>query len=212
MGVFILNVIIIEGNDAMKKENLHVFYLFDSKKYLVKHNPILKKSLQSLSCEYSEDDVQKFINKLISWYNVKYSNQFLDALFQENVEEDLTLLNMMSFEALKNSFSVFEDDIFQSSGNDAKIIFLKHIITMAGWGLIYSKKTTPEYGYYRAKKLLSDFNSYYLWNLSPESIYLPTLKKDYSPHLEENKKLILEHEKRKNIKKEKKKFRFLFRH
>ena len=190
----------------MNMEELKIFYLLDNHYYLVKENPNLKKILHTLNGKYQEIDIQKFIDKLISWYYVKYSNVFLESLFNEEQNTDTTILDIMSFDTLRKSFGVFEDELFEDSFNDdAKVILQKNLIVMAGWGLIYHKNSTPEYGYYRASKLLDDFNSFYSWNLT-SSIYLPILKKDYSPQNEENIRLLERykkkhsHDKSKNIK------------
>ena len=210
MDVFILSVIKIDWRDEVTEDELNVFYLLDSKQYLVKNNPILKKILNNLTHEYHEKDVQRFINKLISWYTVKYSDNFLDSYLQKSTNVDLSILDIMSFDVLMKSFCSFEDDLFDvNTCQNLKIILLKHLVVMAGWGLIYSKKTSLEYGYYRASQLLQDFNSFYSWNLIPDAIYLPTLEKDYSPDNEENKKLI-EKKRRHSDKKIKKRRKFLF--
>ena len=194
----------------MNEEELNVFYLLDSKQYLVKHNPILKKILDNLTHKYHEKDIQHFINKLISWYTVKYSDNFLDSYLQESTDVDLSILDIMSFDVLMKSFCTFEDDLFDvDTCQNSKVVLLKHLVVMAGWGLIYSKNTSLEYGYYRARQLLQDFNSFYSWNLVPEAIYLPTLEKDYSPDNEENQEL-LEKMKKNSNKKIKKRRRFLF--
>ena len=174
----------------MKKEELKFFYLFDHHFYKVKHNSVLLKILDNLDYCYYEEDIQNFINKLISWYHIKYSDLFLKRYF-EGSSLDYSILDIMDFKTLQRSFGAFEEELFRlSNEQNIKIILQKQLIVAAGWGLIYDKKSNPENGYYRAVQLINDFNSYYQWNLSPESIYGPTLKKDYSPHNEENKTLL----------------------
>ena len=50
---------------------------------------------------------------------------------------------------------------------------------MAGWGLIYDRKTTPDYGLFRAKEMFKDFNLYYNWDLDAD-IYNSIMNYDYS--------------------------------
>ena len=171
-------------------KELKVFRLLDEHLYLVKENPGISKILNTLNGRYNDKDIQKFIDRVVSWYTVKYSDNFLKSLFDSNKDTDIAILKIMNFDALTNSFSSFEHELFQkSNGNDAKVILQKKLIVMIGWGLIYNKNSTPEYGYYRVKQLFKDFNSIYFWKLSP-SIYKNVLEKDYSPSNGENIKLI----------------------
>ena len=191
----------------MKKNELEVFYLYDKLLYLVEENSILVKILDELDTRYSEKQVQDYINRLISWYMVKYSDTFLDSLFDVKKHTDTTILDIMNFETLQKNYSVFEEDLFQLSDNEEiKVILHKNLVIAAGWGLIYDKKSTPEYGFYRAKQLLNDFNSYFSWNL-PADIYRDVLEGDYSLENEENRKLIEKHKHHKSKKHNKKKKR-----
>lgn len=163
----------------MSKEELEIFYQLDEGLYLVKHNPSLRKVLETLDSEYKLSDVQKFINKLIAWYHVKFSDKYLEGL-ETNETVDSEILTVMSLDKLMNSYGSFEEELFAvTSSNEGKIVCQKHLIVMAGWGLIYQKDTNPQYGYYRASKLLNDFNATYHWGLSP-TIYQKVLTRNYS--------------------------------
>ena len=188
----------------MNKEELKIFYLYDKQLYLVDEHSILKDILATLNVRFTENDVQKYIDKLISWYMVKYSDVFLKSLFDNNKKTDTTILDIMNFNQLKKSYGSFEEYLYQDSHEPSKKIILhKNLVVMAGWGLIYHKKSNPEFGYYRACQLLSDFNSEYSWHL-PTDIYRPIFERDYSPHNIENIKL-LEQKKKKHHEKSKKK-------
>lgn len=194
----------VKGDVILSNEELKVFYLLDEKNYLVEKNSVLSKILNVLECEYSNEDIQKYIDKLISWYSIKYSDKFLESLFNKDVDTDTTILDIMDIETLYKSYGAFEEELFRPTlENNGKVILQKHLIVMAGWGLIYNKNSNPEFGYYRATKLLNDFNSVYSWNLS-SNVYLPVLKRDYSPNREENRKLLekkskyIRHEKRRS--------------
>ncbi len=196
----------------MEKDELELFYLLDNHDYLVKQSASLKKLLKMLDGKFSEKDVQNFIDKLISWYQVKFSDYFLESLFNNGKKTDTTILEIMNFDKLQKSYGVFEDKLFDNSvSNNSKIIFQKQLVIMAGWGLIYYRKSNPNFGYYRACQLLNDFNSFYSWNLTP-IVYNSVLNRDYSLDNDENKKMLEKkrnkhiHEKNKKIKKR----RFLF--
>ena len=58
-------------------------------------------------------------------------------------------------------------------------LYYKQLIIMAGWGMIYSKKTIPEYGYFRAQKMFEEFNSEFGLGLEI-SVYDSIIHADYS--------------------------------
>ena len=96
----------------------------------------------------------------------------------------------MSFQKLQKSYGAFENELFQMSDSDGRgVILHKNLVVAAGWGLIYNKKSNPQYGYYRAEQLLNDFNSHFSWNL-PTDIYKSIFEKDYSLNNEENRRLL----------------------
>lgn len=165
---------------------------------MVRKNKILKKILQTLNSTYHEKDIQSFIDKLIAWYSVKFSDRYLNALQSESQWNDPRILTIMNFSNLKKRFGSFEEELFLiDDKNEGKVVLQKYLVMMAGWGLIYYRKSTPQYGYYRAVQLLKDFNSAYLWNLSP-TIYQEVLNRDYSPDNEENIQLIEQKKKERN--------------
>ena len=167
-------------DDIIDKNELKLFYELDPEYYLVSKNKKLKKILSTLNSKYSSKDIQNFINKLISWYSVKFSNHYLDKLQKDNGKIDSTLPKSMDLEALKKRYTTFEKELFRKNSlAEGKVILQKQLIVAVGWGLIYHKGTTPEYGFYRASKLLQDFNNLFGWNLSP-NIYKKVFDFDYS--------------------------------
>lgn len=188
----------------MQKEELEIFYRLDQKKYLVQYNKTLRRFLKDLEICYPEEDIQAFINKLIAWYNVKYSDKYIDKERHEQLDKyDLVLISMMSLEQLQQKLDTLELELFSSERKEM-IIFRKYLVEMAGCGLIYSRQSNPSYGYYRVQKMFSEWNQYFDWNLN-EQIYDIILRRDYSPHDEDVIRL-LERKKRKEaqtIKKEK---------
>lgn len=125
----------------------------------------------------------------------------------ERVKEDKDILQIMDFDSLKNNYTAFEDSLFQNKASDKKVNFQKNIVLAAGWGLIYHHDTSPEYGYYRATKLIEDFNRVYHWNLN-SSFYQSVFNKKYTLEDEEIKRKLVklqELEKKEQKKKEPKK-------
>lgn len=160
-----------------------------------------------LNKHYQLKDVQQFINKLIAWYMVKFNDSYLDRVLDDQVKEDKVILQIMDFDTLKNNYTSFEDCLFQSKASDKRLKFQKSIVLAAGWGLIYHHDTSPEYGYYRATKLIEDFNRVYHWNLN-SSFYQSVFNKKYTLEDEDIKRKLVklqELEKKEQKKKEPKK-------
>lgn len=201
----------------MKKNELEIFYKLDEKKYLVQKNKTIRDLLKKLHNAYDETDIQSLINKLIAWYWVKYSDGYLNSILQKSeVEGDTTIIEMMTFEQLKQRFGAKEREIFNIEElkdiyGDNIVIFWKYVLEMAGWGLIYDKKSNPRYGYYRTVKMFQEFNACFRWNLTTK-VYDSVIEKDYSPDNEQIISLLEEKKKEKERKnKEKKKKKTLFR-
>ena len=160
-----------------------------------------------LNKHYQLKDVQQFINKLIAWYMVKFNDSYLNRVLDDKIKEDKVILQIMDFDTLKNNYTAFEDSLFQNKASDKKVNFQKNIVLAAGWGLIYHHDTSPEYGYYRATKLIEDFNRVYHWNLN-SSFYQSVFNKKYTLEDEEIKRKLVklqELEKKEQKKKEPKK-------
>lgn len=183
---------------------MKIFYALDDKKYVVSKNKVLLRDFNELYSNYQDKDVQDFINKLISWYLVKYGDRYLENILDDKFCEDKDILRVMNFDALENNYTSFEIDLFKDSASDErKNYFSKEVIMAAGWGLIYEKKSNPQYGYYRAVKLMKDFNRFYGLDLD-SSIYDSVLNRKYSLEDEEIRNELREKEelRRKQKKKE----------
>ena len=120
---------------------------------------------------------------------VKFNDSYLDRVLDDKIKEDKEILQIMDFDTLKNNYTSFEDCLFQSKASDKRLKFQKSIVLAAGWGLIYHHDTSPEYGYYRATKMIEDFNRVYHWNLN-NSLYQNALNKKYTLEDEEIRKKI----------------------
>ena len=121
---------------------------------------------------------------------VKFNDSYLDRVLDDKVKEDNVILQIMDFDTLKNNYTSFEDCLFQSKASDKRLKFQKSIVLAAGWGLIYHHDTSPEYGYYRATKMIEDFNRVYHWNLN-NSLYQNALNKKYTLEDEEIRKKLI---------------------
>lgn len=154
--VNILNVIWKGGK--MTDEELEVFYKLDTKKYLIKYNRTIKEMLKKLEMMMCLDDVQAFIDKLTSWYNIKYSDRYIELILKnDNTMVDTTLVDVMNLQRLQQNFNTLENNIFMDQSKEM-VIFRKYLVQMAGCKLIYSQYSSPYLGYYRAQKLFEDFN------------------------------------------------------
>jgi len=158
------------------------------------------------------DDIQLCIDKLVAWYNLKYSDEYIYKDTKESLETlELQFVSMMSFEKMKKNFSTFEYNLFFNTRSDISILN-KYLVEMAGCGLIHHKNTNPFYGYYRVQKMFSEFNEQFQWSLA-ERIYDYILEKSYSPNnIEVMKALKLQQETQIKQPKKKKLFHFLRRY
>lgn len=149
----------------MTDEELEVFYKLDTKKYLIKYNRTIKEMLKKLEMMMCLDDVQAFIDKLTSWYNIKYSDRYIELILKnDNTMVDTTLVDVMNLQRLQQNFNTLENNIFMDQSKEM-VIFRKYLVQMAGCKLIYSQYSSPYLGYYRAQKLFEDFNLFFDWNL-----------------------------------------------
>ncbi len=165
----------------MTREELEVFYQLDEKKYLVNRNENLILLLKAINIEKEKDSIQRFIYKLQAWYELKFSNAFLDFI-DGNTEKikDSDIIKRMCFESLLQRFDTFELHLCQADG--AIMLQLREeLIYLAGLALIYSKNSTPEYGVYRAKAMFHDFEAYFQCALN-DACYEPVIKRKYDPN------------------------------
>ena len=175
----------------MTEEEKRIFWELDDKLYLVEKNKTYKKLFKFYIRYNSNEVVQQFIDKLIAWYYVKYSDRYINLVMSENCENILFFLNKdMSFNKLKDRLGCTV-----KFSHDKEDLYYKYLVIMAGWGLIYNKNSNPENGLYRATKMIEEFNSYYGWNLNT-SIYESIINMDYSLDNPEIVKLL---EKRKSM-------------
>lgn len=119
------------------------------------------------------------------------------------------LLNILENSNIKNLNLDFLRSCINKRNNN--IVTKKKVIDFVALSLVFGKSYNPgydyisdddssiEYGYFRAKKFLTDFNNYYKWGLDPND-YLNQLISNYE--IKEKKKNI--QTKKKNLKKEKK--------
>lgn len=151
----------------IRKEELDNFYKLDEKLYDIHNHEEIKLILGNLkkrfdTNNYIVDDLQEFILKLISWYELKYPDKNLkvssDGMVRL-VHYDMNFI--MSFEKLLVRFDMTEYSLYQDFLlNDDLIRLRELLLEMAGWGLIYSRHSNPDFGYFRAIRMVIDFAIY----------------------------------------------------
>ena len=192
------------------KEELELFYRLDEKKYLVSENLELQNWLEKLNCSYQEDDIQNFIDKLASWYFVKYPNKYFKAIISESMMDSYHFNIEMTIESLFQHFNTFELDLFtfEEENKELKELICQYLLQLVGYEMIYSKNSIPEYGLTRIRFMFFDFNHLFHWDLNVEN-YRYIMERDYSIHNSDNfkllKKLREKQKKPKNNQKRKKK-------
>lgn len=198
----------------MKKisgEALELFYRLDEKKYLVSTNLEIKRWLDRLQWSYSEEELQNFIDKIAAWYFVKFPDKYL---CNRNVS---TPTIGMNFNSLYQSLNTFETELmnFEGDEKDEKIkpMFFQYLLQLAGYKMIYSRDSIPEYGYIRVTNMFLEFN--YFFNLDLDTkIYNSIMRRNYSLSRPENRELLRnfrEIEKKQEKKKRRGLSRFLHR-
>ena len=178
----------------------------DEKKYLVEKNLELKEYFYCLYDEYQLENVQEMINQLIAWYSIKYEDQYLAKIIddvsskeefdiskklEEFSKKNQEIYNAMNFDSLINHYSTFELDLFygKNCNSDEMKAFQKEILIAVGWGLIYHKHTSLEYGFCRAKIMMEEFRQQYHLELNPD-IYKSVIFRKYTLEDEEIRKKI----------------------
>lgn len=178
----------------------------DEKKYLVEKNLELKEYFYCLYDEYQLENVQEMINQLIAWYSIKYEDQYLAKIIdnvsskeefdiskklEEFSKKNQEIYTAMNFDSLINHYSTFELNLFygKNCNSDEMKAFQKEILIAVGWGLIYHKHTSLEYGFCRAKIMMKEFNQQYHLELNPD-IYKSVIFRKYTLEDEEIRKKI----------------------
>lgn len=178
----------------------------DEKKYLVEKNLELKEFFYCLYDEYQLENVQEMINQLIAWYSIKYEDQYLAKIIddvsskeefdiskklEEFSKKNQEIYTAMNFDSLINHYSTFELDLFygKNCNSDEMKAFQKEILIAVGWGLIYHKHTSLEYGFCRTKIMMEEFNQQYHLELNPD-IYKSVIFRKYTLEDEEIRKKI----------------------
>ena len=178
----------------------------DEKKYLVEKNLELKEFFYCLYDEYQLENVQEMINQLIAWYSIKYEDQYLAKIIddvsskeefdiskklEEFSKKNQEIYNAMNFDSLINHYSTFELNLFygKNCNSDEMKAFQKEILIAVGWGLIYHKHTSLEYGCCRARIMMEEFRQQYHLELNPD-IYKSVIFRKYTLEDEEIRKKI----------------------
>lgn len=159
----------------MKKQERENFWKLDDKLYIIEKNKNYKLLFKPYIKYNSNKEVQEYIDRLIAWYLVRYSDNNIDIILNKGINNiKYSQIYNMSFMKLRERIGEIID--FNKIGEE---LYHQFLVVLAGWGLIYSKKTTPEYGLFRVKKMFDDFNKYYNWDLDTD-MYKSILEYDYS--------------------------------
>lgn len=191
-----------------KKEELELFYRLDEKKYLVGNQPTLQEWFQQLDWTYQMEDIQDFIDKLASWYFVKYPDKYIEAVIKNHDNKTYTPNIGMSLESLFQNFDTLELDLvtFDDKNKEIKELICQYLLQLVGYKMIYYQHTLPSYGLFRIQFMFSDFNGLFHWNLNTD-IYRSIMERDYSLNNPDNLQLLktLREQNRKNKKRQRKK-------
>lgn len=177
------------------QEELELFRGLDEKKYLVSHNPEIGIWLERLNLMSFEENVQNFIDKIASWYFVKYSNRYFDSFGMNGTGSVMQVepIRGMTVEALFQNFDTAERMLVNGRnfyGNGIyNEIFCQYLLQLSGYEMIYAENSKPEYGMARVNLMFDDFNKLYGWNLNSK-IYDSIFKRDYSMENDENVQLL----------------------
>lgn len=159
----------------MTENEIQIFRELDDKLYLVSKNNTYNKIFRGMAKNIEDRDVQNFINKLAGWYLVKYSNNHICSYLNNRFDE----IDYLQEEIMSLNKLIYRLNLLISRDSKDADLFYKQLIIMAGWGMIYSKNTIPEYGYFRVNKMFSEFNNAFNLNLDV-NIYKSTMELDYS--------------------------------
>ena len=85
----------------MTEEEKKIFWKLDDKIYLVDKNKTYKKFFKHTIINNSNKNIQEFINRLIAWYYVKYSDNYIEmVLNNKSISMNYSLVDIMSFDKL----------------------------------------------------------------------------------------------------------------
>lgn len=192
----------------LNKDSLELFYRLDEKKYFVEKNQQLKDLMKKIKISCQEQDIQDFIDKLACWYYVKLPNQIFESKqsFENDMLQDLN--GTMNLQTLFQNFNTIELDLvnfhqFKGLKREVRELFFQYLLKIAGYAMIYSKNSLPEYGVARTEFMFHEFNIYFDWDLKI-NMYYDIIDRDYSLNNPANIQLLKTlREKQKNSKKEK---------
>ena len=171
-------------------ENLEVFYTLGNK-YILDRSKKFNGDIKSKrrSKEFYQD-INNFIYDTVCWYQVKFLDNYLE--FDDNLLklQECSYTNNydhMTIDRFNNNLSTTITYILNSNLEDIKKddyrkkigIIRKYISDMIILNLLYSNNTKPEYGYFRAKKFIDDFNCEYNFSMD-YSLLDEFMDKDYS--------------------------------
>ena len=198
----------------LNKNELELFYYLDEKKYLRSNNFYIENLLEKLELTSYKSELQNFMNKIVSWYFVKYPDKNIDAILYHHDTKIKPSTDGMNLKVLFQNFDTFENWLLQF--DDDKGILKKelcqNLFNLIGYKMIYTKSSRPYFGIIRIKFLFWEFNRLFDLKLDAK-IYDDIINRDYSLDNPSNVQLLKKLREKNKIKKtktKKKKLRHFF--
>ena len=140
-------------------EDIKNFYEEDKRLYEVLNNEEFKKIFyeEELDKTYSLEEMQQVIDFICCWYEDKYTERDLEYIEKYGVPDVKSMIKNLADRTVDNLFEVLPDKIayFLLVDKSRTRINLLNLVILK---ILYSKKTTPERGFERAKIFISEFN------------------------------------------------------
>ena len=141
-------------------EEIKKFYEEDKKLYEVLNNEVFLKSFyeEELDDNYTLDEMQQIIDFICGWYEDKYTERDLEYIEKYGIPDFKNMRKNLLDKSIDNLFEMFPDKIayfLLVDKSQTKIKLLNLVILK----ILYSRNTTPERGFERAKIFINEFNT-----------------------------------------------------
>lgn len=141
-------------------EETRRFYDSDKKLYDVLNNDEFIKFFydEDLDKNYTLNEMQQLIDFICCWYEDKYTERDLEYIEKYGVPDFKNMIKNLADKSVDNLFEMLPDKIayfLLVDKSETRIQLLNLVILK----ILYSKNTTPERGFERAKIFIFEFNS-----------------------------------------------------
>lgn len=143
----------------MEIEETRKFYEEDEKLYEVLNNKEFLKLFyeEEIDKTYSLEEMQQIIDFICCWYEDKYTERDLEYIEKYGVPDYKNMIRNIADRTVDNLFEVLPDKIAYFLLIDKSKTRIK-LLNLVILKILYSKKTTPERGFERAKIFAVEFN------------------------------------------------------